>query len=150
METGIKVGDAMTLDPVIVKGDSNIKEAVKLMNSKKVGSLLIKEGNAVKGIFTERNVIKAIAKDLDISKTKISEVMDSPVHSVSPDLDIFEAMKAMAKKNIRRLAVVNEGRLVGMITMKDMLRIEPELIDLIADKLEVREADRKLANLNDQ
>lgn len=140
MKTGIKVSEAMTQHPITVPPGTNLKTCAQVMLDHHVGSLLIKDGPGVVGILTEQDIVrKAVIKDLVASKTDVDDIMAMDLHVVSPDNDIGEAIKQMRDNNIRHLPVVDKkGQFVGLITAKDILRIQPDLFKLLAEKIEKR------------
>ena len=144
MKTGYTVSDAMTQEPVYVAPDLSVSEAAAAMKEFKVGSLLIKEGDTVVGICTERDMVfNIIAADKKASSIPIKEVMTTNLKTISADKDIFDALMQMRDFNVRRLPVVNGKNFVGLLTLKDVLKIEPQLFDLLVDKMEIREAENK-------
>jgi CBS domain-containing protein len=145
METGIRVLDAMTENPIVVGPSTSLKECAKLMSKEHVGALLVKDRGKLLGIITECDIVrKLVAMDVQPSKAKATDVMTAEgLRTVSPEADIFEALTAMRDFDIRHLPVVDGGRLFGLVTMKDILKIEPDLFDLLVAKLDVREEERK-------
>lgn len=144
METGIKVLDAMTRMPVTVNSSLSVVECAKLMMKNNVGSLIVRDGLDVKGILTERDLTrKVIAKGIDGAQVTASEVMTRDMVTGSPTMDIYDALIHMNNFDVRHLPVMNNGELVGFITMKDILKIQPELFELIADTYSLREEDTK-------
>lgn len=140
----IKVLDAMTRKPVSISPDATILQCVKIMSKENVSSVIIHENDILKGIVTERDLVKkVIGEDLDPKKTRVKDVMSTKMTTISPDSDIFEAIKIMNNKHVRRLPVTNKGKLVGLLTMRDLLKIQPELISLRVDTIDMREEDRK-------
>jgi CBS domain-containing protein len=137
METGIKVGDIMKTSLVTVNESATIQEAAKMMKSKDIGSLLVKDKNKrIYGILTDRDLVeKAIAKGLK-SNFKIATLVSKPLVGISPDSDISEAAKLMGNEDLRRLVVLREGKLIGILSEKDIVKISPSLYDLIAEKVE--------------
>ena len=148
MKTGIKIMDAMTTNPAYVSPEESVHNCVKKMINENVGSMLVVEEGKLFGIVTERDMLnKVIAKDIDIKKTSIKDVMSKkPIHA-EPDLDIYDAMILMRLEEIRRLPVVDKGNVIGVLTQKDILSIQPELYDLVIETFNIREGDRK-ASLN--
>ena len=129
-----KISEILNLQPLICDPDMNVYEASKLMADKGVGSLLVVEDTLPTGIITERDIVtKTIAKGLDPKKTKLSSIMTSPVITILPNADIISAAKLMSKKRIRRLPVVGENILMGIITDRDILRISPDLMTTSED-----------------
>ncbi len=143
MKTGFKVSDAMTEQPITISPSLTLKEAALLMKKKHVGALIIKKKKKVLGIMTEQDMVrKAIAKGKG-PKTKVEDLMDPNITTIESHLDIFEALKVMRDLNIRHLPVVKGNNMVGLLTLKDVLKIQPDLFDLLVDKFELREEERK-------
>lgn len=144
LKTGFKVSDAMTEQPVTISQDLTLKESAQLMAKKHIGALIIKEKGKVLGIMTEKDMVRqAIAKGKNPVKTKAKEIMNTKVNTIEPDKDIFEALKIMRDLNIRHLPVVQDKKMVGLLTLKDILKIQPDLFDLMVEKFELREEERK-------
>ncbi|MBW3003980.1 CBS domain-containing protein [Candidatus Woesearchaeota archaeon] len=144
MKTGIQVAEAMTEVPVSVSPDTYLDECAKLMARMHVGSLIVKQGDDFLGIVTEQDFVrKAMAKNLPADLTKVKQIMKSELITISPEKDIFEALELMGEENIRHLPVVDGKRFIGFITGKDILKIQPSLFEILADKIELREEERK-------
>lgn len=122
---GIKVSSAMNKDPVTIGIDKTLKEAADTMMSGGVGSLLIMAGRELKGIITERDMVRELGqKCMNPKTTKVGEVMTHDPLTVGPDIDIREAASEMLRRDIRRLPVIDgKGNLIGIITEKDILRV---------------------------
>jgi signal-transduction protein with cAMP-binding, CBS, and nucleotidyltransferase domain len=144
MKTGYKVCDAMTKKPVTVEAGANLQECAKIMDSNHVGSLLIKKGAKAIGIISEQDIVrKVVARGMNPVKEKVEEVMEKNLITIAPDRDIFDALVVMRDTNIRHLPVVQKGQMVGLLTLKDILKIEPQLFELLVEKFEIREEARK-------
>lgn len=112
----------MTRKVVTINFDSNVFEAAKLMDSNKIGCLVVTEGNIPVGIVTERDLVrKVLAKKLP-ADTKISEIASKPLITVNCDTSIKEAARIMSSNKIRRLPVVNENKLAGIVVAADFVR----------------------------
>lgn len=145
MLTGYKVCDAMTRKPISVQPDTTVREGVKLMKENNVGSLVVQEQGRLKGLITEQMLVhKIIAENKDPKKAKIKDIMEENVPTIEPSLDISEAVVKIKDMNTRQMPVVEQkGKLVGLLTMKDILKIEPALFELMAATIEVREEENK-------
>jgi signal-transduction protein with cAMP-binding, CBS, and nucleotidyltransferase domain len=147
MKTGLQVIDAMTKQLVSVSADTSVFDCAVLMRKEHVGSIIVEEKGAIDGIVTEQDMLyKIVCENKDPKNTKVREIMTHDVAIINPDNDIADAMIKMSQLNIRRLPVVEEGKLVGMLTHKDILKIEPQLFELLVDKLELREEKNKPIN----
>ncbi len=136
MPAYMQVMDAMTKAPVVVQVNTSLGDCAKLMLKEKVGSLIVKENTLLKGIVTEKDFVqKAFLKNMDPKKTTVDKIMSKIIITIEPEADIMDAVKLMTKYEIRRLPVVDkENKMVGLITMNDVLRLQPQLFELILDK----------------
>jgi CBS domain-containing protein len=146
MDTGIKVGDLMTRNFIHVAPGTDLKQCAKTMVKKRVGSLIIKEGDKLKGILTEKDIIWAIVKKSkkDLKNIPAKALMRRKVVTIKPSADITDAMAKFKKKKIRRLPVVENGKLIGFLTTKDILKIDPGLFQMIAETMKIKEETEKL------
>jgi signal-transduction protein with cAMP-binding, CBS, and nucleotidyltransferase domain len=143
MQTGIRVLDAMTNKPVTVDENISLQDCAKKMEKENIGSLLVSKNKNVIGIITEQDLVhKVVAKNLDVKKP-VKTVMETKLITIRPDADIFEALERMKKNDIRHLPVEENKRIIGLITWKDILKIEPQLFDLVVESFEIREESRK-------
>jgi CBS domain-containing protein len=108
-----------------IAGDATVFEAIKTMVDANVGAILVTadDPNMIEGIFTERDYLRRIAVEGRTSRdTLVREVMTSPVMVVAPETTIEEAMALMTEKRIRHAPVVNGERLVGIVSIGDLVR----------------------------
>ncbi|MBI4919261.1 CBS domain-containing protein [archaeon] len=144
MKTGFHVGEAMTINPIVVTPDTTLFEAAQIMERSHVGSLVVKSKDKVVGIATEQDFVrKGLVKNKKSSEIRVSEVMETDLRTITTDRDVFEALEMMRDYNIRHLPVVEEGKLIGLITTKDILKVQPELFEILAEKIELKEQQRK-------
>ncbi len=146
MKTGVSVGDLMTRNFVYVSPETNLRECAVVMAKKRVGSLIIKEGDKLKGILTEKDIIWAIVKQSAKALKDIlaKDLMKRKVVTIKPGDDITDALKRMKKKKVRRLPVLESGRVIGMLTLNDIIKIDPGLFELIAENVKIKEEAVKL------
>jgi len=145
MKIGVRVLDAMTKDPVVVALEITISDCAKIMEEKHVGSLLVKdEKKHLVGIITEQDIVrKVVSKKLNPESAQVSSVMETNIFTISEKEDLYNALVLMRDKNIRHLPVVQNGELIGFLTIKDILKIQPQLFELIVEKFELREEFNK-------
>ena len=146
MRTGIKVGDAMTTRPITTSKNTSIQECAKLMKKFDVGSVLVQDNNQVIGIVTEFDLARKVIVNTMDYDDPIKKIMEKILVTVSPNNDLLEAMELMRKHDIRHLPVQDNNKFTGLITMKDILKIEPQLFELVADNIRLREESRKPLN----
>ena len=142
MKTGIKVIDAMTKKPVSVTQDDTIRNCTQLMLNKHVGSLLVKEGEKLLGFLTERDLVRMISMGVDPNTTRVKQIMTKKIVAISPEKDIYDAIVLMNRENVRRLPVIINNKIIGLITVRDILTIQPTLFELIMDKVSIIESHR--------
>jgi len=149
MKIGIKVGDVMTRKFVSVSPDTDVIECANIMRKNKVGSLVVKEDKKLVGLLTEGDIINAIGKKKDLSKIHALNIMIKNPETVKPEVDMYDALVVMKKRRIRWLPVVADKAVIGVLTLKDILRIEPSLFDIVAGGIEIKEEAEKLMALKD-
>lgn len=122
---------------VTISQDSSVYDALKLMAEKNVGAVTIVENNQIVGIFTERDYArKIILKGKTSLDTPIKDIMTREMVTISPDQTLEECMGLMTKWHIRHLPVMEAGRLVGMISMRDVVEAIIQRKDDTIDRLE--------------
>ncbi|MBI2185267.1 MAG: CBS domain-containing protein [Thaumarchaeota archaeon] len=111
----------MTKHVITIEPNASAIEAAKIMTKSEVGCLVVTDGNDAVGIVTERDMLtKVTAKGKAPSKVKVSQIMSSPIITIKPDDSIRNAAKLMRDNGIRRLIVTNNGKLRGVITIRDI------------------------------
>lgn len=135
-EPEIKVEDVMSSPVIMIRDSDNAAQASRLMMKHEIGCVVVQDGrgNPV-GLITERDIVERVAaKNLTPSKVKVTKVMSKPLIAVGPNLAIKEAAKKMNKSHVRRLAVIQDGKLTGIMTSRDIIAVTPALIDVIVEK----------------
>jgi len=118
-----EVSEVMTSDVAVIASSENVKVAAELMASQDISCLVAMDNDAVVGIFTERDLIKRIvAVKRDPAQTSLKDVMSSPVVTVPSDYSVLSARRLLEKVGIRRLVVVDDKTLRGVITQTDILK----------------------------
>lgn len=106
-----------------VQSSVTVAEAVQTMNRFRIGSVLVMNGRELAGIFTERDVLtRVVADSLDPKTTPITRVMTSNVLTVSPEMTVQEIMELFTEKRCRHLPVLQNGELLGLISIGDVSR----------------------------
>lgn len=115
---GLTVADVMSESPVVVEDDASVEEAAKQMDRGGLGCVLVRVKGVIEGILTERDVVRrVVAKGLPPKSTPVKDVMSKPVIAVPPNTPVEVALKIMSQHNIRRLPVVEDNRLLGIVTL---------------------------------
>ena len=133
----------MTNAAVIDQPDDTLAEAARKMWEQQTGSLLVMDGDDLVGIVTERDVLKAVATGMAVDDTRISQVMSKDLVTVGPGTSLREAAKVMAERWIRHLPVLDNGKLVGVISQRDLSGVlagalnEPDVLSQLIEASEL-------------
>ncbi len=131
MKARVPVVEVMSASPVTIPVDATIAEAATAMRDKEIGSLVVIDAGRPAGIVTERDIVTKVAAEMKAAdRTSVRDVMSAPLIAVHPHQEVAEAAKIMAARRIRRLPVIQEGELVGMLTENDIIRVWPQLIEV--------------------
>jgi PAS domain S-box-containing protein len=118
-----EVSEIMTSNVAVITSSATVKEAAELMASKDISCLVAMEKDAVVGIFTERDLLRrVVALKRNPAQTKLKKVMSSPIVTVSSDCSVLSARKLLERIGIRRLVVMDDETLCGVITQTDILK----------------------------
>jgi citrate synthase len=117
------VADIMSSPAVTATPSETMAEATGRMQDSKVGSVVVVDGKRAIGILTERDLVRFAASGADASATKVSEWMTDDPDTVAPDVEVTEAWKSLAEHGYRHIPVVKDGELVGIVSMRDLVRI---------------------------
>ena len=128
----LKVDDVMIKEVITIDENSTVKEAAEVMNRFEIGCLItVKKGKAM-GIITERDLLKrVVAEAKNAEKTKVKDIMTSPLVVAEPAMDLEEAVKLMFQMKIKKLPVVDGKRLVGLVSLTDIARFQPQMIKIL-------------------
>ena len=141
----MQVRDVMTQATVTESQQDSLRSAAERMWRQQTGSLLITEGGQLTGIITERDLLRAIALGADPDKTSVDDAMTVEVYTVPPDVQLQDAAREMAARWIRHLPVVEDGQLLGVVSMRDVtgvfaamgggqVRVEHEFDQLVREQ----------------
>ncbi|MEM1557635.1 MAG: CBS domain-containing protein [Thermoproteota archaeon] len=130
----LTVEEVMSFPILTVNPDESVRAAVVKMVEHDISSLIVvDEENRDIGIITERDVIeKVVAKNKDPDSVKVREVMSNPLKKISSDSSIIEALEKMRRSKIKKLGVEREGKLVGIVSERDLVYAIPAMYELVA------------------
>ena len=117
----ILVRDIMTKAIISVPGETTVFQVAKMMEQGGIGAVLIKKGSNLHGIITDRDYATKIVSNNMPSDTSVEQVMSSPLITINFDETISAAAERMTNKKIRKLAVTDNGNIVGLITSTDLV-----------------------------
>ena len=138
------VREAMTKDPRSIGPSASVVEAARVMRDEHIGSLPITDGDTLMGMITDRDITtRVVAEAADLATTSVGDVYSQDLVSVEPDKDLEEALGLMARHQVRRLPVVEGGRLVGIVAQADIAltlsedeKKTGELVEAISERSE--------------
>lgn len=119
----MRVSDIMTRATVTDSPSDTLRSAASLMWGHQTGSLLVMSGGRLRGIVTERDVMKAVARGMDPETTPVSAVMTAELITVTPETEVTVAARQMADSWIRHLPVVLDGDVLGMLSQRDLVGV---------------------------
>jgi CBS domain-containing protein len=121
------IRDAMTKDPRSIGASAPVVEAARLMREEHIGSLPVTDDETLVGMITDRDITtRVVAEAADAKMTSVGDVFSRDLISVEPDKDLEEALQLMARHQVRRLPVIEDGRLVGIVAQADIALSENE------------------------
>jgi CBS domain-containing protein len=107
---------------VTVDRDADVRTAAALMRDRNIGSLFVTRNKDIIGIITDTDMVRrVVAVGLDASKTSVEQIMSAPILSIEEDKTLLDANDLMAKSHLRHLGVTRNGKLVGMISVRDLV-----------------------------
>jgi CBS domain-containing protein len=135
----------MTQATVTESRHDSLRSAAERMWRQQTGSLLITDGGQLTGIITERDLLRAVALGADPDKTSVDDAMTAEVYTVPPDMQLQDAAREMATRWIRHLPIVDDGELLGVVSMRDVtgvfaamgggqVRVEHEFDQLVRER----------------
>jgi CBS domain-containing protein len=138
-----RIADVMSLRVVSVRPEESVQTAIARMLEENVGSVAVTEGSELVGIFTERDVLRLAGQGGGLGELRIGDVMTRKLVTVSPDDDALAAARLMSERKIRHIPVVQDGNVLGILGIRDVLRTLVERLWREHDP-EARETAREL------
>jgi len=128
----ILVRDIMSKNVKTARPDSLISDVVAKMNKFRIGSVVVVQGRKPVGIITERDILrKVVEPGLDPRTVKARDIMSAPILIINEEVSVEEAASIMTRNSIKKLPVVKNGNLVGIVTATDLVKSTPKIIDLV-------------------
>ena len=116
----MKVSEIMSKTLTIVEPETTLGEAATLMGERHVGSVVVCEDDRLVGILTERDIVRALSREHDAPGRPVVEWMTKDPTTTGPETDVKEALRTMVDAGFRHLPVLDEGRVVGMVSIRDV------------------------------
>ena len=135
----VLVKEVMSSPVIEAEEYETAEDAAKKMMKYGVGAIIVtgQRGEPV-GIVTKTDLVnKVIAKNLKPNEVKLKDIMSSPLQTIDPDAKIEEALRKMNKLKVNRLAVIYKNRLAGLVSIKDILRVTPEILEIVKENMKI-------------
>jgi len=142
----IRVGDVMTRNFTHASPNSPILECAQKMIKNRVGSLVLKEGEKLHGIITEKDIVWALAKKKmkNLEEIKAKDIATKKILTIKPEATIEEAFSRMNRKKIRRMPVISNKKIIGYVTLKDIVKFMPSMFNEAREFEVIREKSEKI------
>lgn len=132
----VLVRDIMSKDVRVVRPDSSVKEVVATMNKFNIGSIIVVQGDRPVGIITERDILRRIVEPcLAPEILTARQIMTSPLLTIGETASIDEAAQLMATKKVKKLPVMNKKKLIGIVTLTDIVTKVPTMLSIMEELL---------------
>ena len=134
----ILVRDIMAKNVKTVRTDDSVHDAVVKMNKFDVGSVIVTNNNRAVGIITSKNILSRIVESrLDASTVRAKDIMSSPLITIEPDAPIEDAAKLMAQKRIKKVAVMDKDKIIGIVSTSDIVKANPTQLGILQELLKI-------------
>jgi len=124
----MKLRQVMNFPVLTIDSDEEVHKAAHIMSTNNIGSLIVTQKGKPAGIVTERDILKkVVATCRDVRNVKAADIMSRSLKTADPNMDLENAAIFMVSNEIKRLPVLEDGKLVGMVTFTDLLRVYPDI-----------------------
>ncbi len=146
----LKVEDVMTREIITIDENATVKEAAEIMNQNDISCLIAaRKGKAI-GIITERDLLKrVIVEAKNPRKTKVNEVMSTPLELISPETTLEDAIRVMFDKKIKKLPVAEKNQIIGLVSLTDIARCQPAIMKILKTFANVQNAPKSMKKVLD-
>jgi CBS domain-containing protein len=146
----LKVEDVMIREIITIDENATVKEAAEVMNENDISCLIAaRKGKAI-GIITERDLLKrVIVEAKNPRKTKVAEVMSTPLKLISPDTTLEDAVRVMFDKKIKKLPVAEKNQIIGLVSLTDIARCQPAIMRILKTFANVQNAPKSMKKVLD-
>jgi CBS domain-containing protein len=134
----VKVREIMKRYVITVDPEASISDVSRIMTNNRVGSLVVMEGNRPVGIVTDSHIVTVVAEGKNPKKVKVKDLEQGRFISAGPNDTMLHVIKLMVKNGVKRVPIIDKGRLEGIVSDKEILLVSPELIEVMSEKLRAR------------
>jgi predicted transcriptional regulator len=118
----VTVRDVLVADPRVIAGDAPAREVAELLSRPHVETALVVDGDRLVGCVARESIVAAVARGADVRSLAARDLVDDDVTTISPDASLDEALRLMGERGLERLAVTQEGRLLGVVAREPLVR----------------------------
>jgi CBS domain-containing protein len=135
----------MVKDVVLIDENASVKKSAEVMNEHEISSVIATRNGKPIGILTERDLLKRIvAQGKNAKRAKVKDIMSSPLTAITPDTHLEEAARIMFDNKIKKLPIIEQGRLIGMLSLTDIARCQPHLMLVLKGLLALHETSKSM------
>jgi len=143
----LTVREVMTSPVVEADLEETVDSIAQKMLRYSISSVVVVSDGEPRGMVTKSDIIeKVVSKNMKPSDVSARETMSTPLHTVEPDTRVDEALRTMNKLKISRLVVVYKGKVAGIISLRDILQVTPEILDIVRENIKIKGAHLPQAN----
>lgn len=137
-DTRVPLREVMHYNPTTIQVETTVSKAAEKMCRDEVGSCIVLQNNLPVGIITEQDInCKVVAKDLKPGDVHVSRVMSTPLITIGVDKTVDDAAHLMVENKVRRLPVVENQKVMGIVTVRDLLNVANEINEIMSDLIEI-------------
>lgn len=141
----LKTGAVMAKEVVTIDENVSVKEAADIMNQEEISCIIATRRGKAAGIITERDLLKRIISEgQSAKKTRVKGIMSSPLVAITSDTDVEAAARLMFEKKMKKLAVIDHDRLVGVISLTDIARAQPSITRVLQKLAALQEPPKSI------
>jgi len=134
----VKVKEIMKRDVVTCGPDVTISHVARVMSNNKIGSVVVVEDEKPIGIVTDSDIVNLVARGRNPKEMKVKDLEMKKLITMNPEENMLEAAKIMVENDIKRIPIVENEKLVGIVSEKDILVVSPEIIEVLSEKLKMK------------
>ena len=146
----LRASDVMVKEVIMIDENASVKESADVMNDLEISSIIATRNGKPIGIITERDLLKRIvAEGRNAKKTKVKDIMSSPLTVIMPDMQLEEAVRLMFDKKIKKLPVSDRNSIIGLLSLTDIARCQPHMMRVLKALSVMQETPKHLQKVID-
>ena len=134
----VKVKEIMRRAVYTVDGSVSMNDVAKIMTENRIGSVVVMKDNAPVGIVTDSDVVSLVARGRDPKKTRVKDLKRGKFITAGPEEDMFKVVRKMVKNGVKRIPIIKDGNLVGIVSDKEVMITAPEMVEVLSEKIKSR------------